>query len=324
MRNRSLKALAADLPKLLEASRSVNTNKKYSCYFEKFEKWCSMFPEVKAYPSQESHVVLYLVSLIQSGQSLSVIESSFYSIKHYNVFCKVNPCDSKLCKMLLEAAKRLCKNSLTKKNPITVEMLNKIYENMKVDRCSLLELRTILMMVLGFCGFLRYSEIAELKRCDFVFQDMHVEIFIEKSKTDIYRDGHWLFLAKLDSKLCPVKLLQKYFQLSTIEENSNEFIFRGVTYFRTTRRHHLRRNNASISYTTARECVLKALTDIGLDSKHFGLHSLRAGGATAAANLGVEDRLFKKHGRWRSDRAKDGYIKDSIKSLLYVSSNLGL
>ena len=50
----------------------------------------------------------------------------------------------------------------------------------------------------------------------------------------------------------------------------------------------------------------------------------RAGGATVAANAGVSDRLLKRHGRWKSDSAKDGYIKDDIVSLLSVSQTLGL
>ena len=44
----------------------------------------------------------------------------------------------------------------------------------------------------------------------------------------------------------------------------------------------------------------------------------------AAANGGVPDRLFKKHGRWKSDSTKDGYVKDSLHARLAVSSNLGL
>ena len=63
---------------------------------------------------------------------------------------------------------------------------------------------------------------------------------------------------------------------------------------------------------------------IGLPKNKFGLHSLRSGGATTAANAGIPDRLFKKHGRWRSEKAKDGYVKHSIKILLYVSSKLGI
>ena len=54
------------------------------------------------------------------------------------------------------------------------------------------------------------------------------------------------------------------------------------------------------------------------------MHSLRAGGATAAANAGVEDRLFKCHGRWKSETAKDSYVKDSVERRLEVSKQLGI
>ena len=54
------------------------------------------------------------------------------------------------------------------------------------------------------------------------------------------------------------------------------------------------------------------------------MHSLRAGGATAAANLGVNDRLFKKHGRWKSEKVKNGYIHENIEAKLIVTKDLGL
>ena len=50
------------------------------------------------------------------------------------------------------------------------------------------------------------------------------------------------------------------------------------------------RKRGGLSYTRMRELLLEQLTAIGLDSQQFGLHSLRAGGATAAANAGVLDR----------------------------------
>ena len=41
-----------------------------------------------------------------------------------------------------------------------------------------------------------------------------------------------------------------------------------------------------------------------------------------AANAGVSNRLFKRHGRWKTDQAKDGYIKDKLEPLLAVSKSL--
>ncbi|XP_065939468.1 uncharacterized protein [Magallana gigas] len=58
--------------------------------------------------------------------------------------------------------------------------------------------------------------------------------------------------------------------------------------------------------------------------KKFGLHSLRSGGATAAAAARVNDRIFKKHGRWKSETAKDSYVRETLSEKLSVSSNLGI
>jgi len=59
------------------------------------------------------------------------------------------------------------------------------------------------------------------------------------------------------------------------------------------------------------------------DISVIGTHSLRRGWAVAA-NAGISDRLFKRHGRLSSDLAKGGYVKDSLFSPLSISQALGL
>ena len=53
------------------------------------------------------------------------------------------------------------------------------------------------------------------------------------------------------------------------------------------------RESGCISYTCLRDLFKKKLKDLGYQPDEFGLHSLRAGGASAAANAGVPNRLFK-------------------------------
>ena len=79
-----------------------------------------------------------------------------------------------------------------------------------------------------------------------------------------------------------------------------------------------------LSYSRLRELVQEAFKDIVPDISAIGTHSLRSDGATAAANAGVLDRLFKCHGRWASESAKDGYKKDSLTSRLSVSKAFGI
>ena len=86
----------------------------------------------------------------------------------------------------------------------------------------------------------------------------------------------------------------------------------------------LRKIDKLLSYTTVRGHVLDLLPNMGLDPKKFGLHSFLSGGASAAANLGVNDRLFKRHCKWKSDKVRNSYVRENIESKLSVSRNLGL
>ena len=65
----------------------------------------------------------------------------------------------------------------------------------------------------------------------------------------------------------------------------------------------------TISYSRIRELLLEKLRSLGYNASVFGVHSFRAGGATATANSGAPDRMFKRHGHWKSENAKDGYVK---------------
>ena len=142
-----------------------------------------------------------------------------------------------------------------------------------------------------------------------------MRIFIQRSKTDVYRDGAWVVIAETHKPICPVSLCRRYFSLAGFNADSEEYIFRALTYFPSDGTFKFR-NSSQLSYTRAREIVLSAFDSIGLAKQHYGLHSLRAGGALAAGNSQVNDRLFKRHGRWKSEKAKDEYIKDNIESLL--------
>ena len=72
-----------------------------------------------------------------------------------------------------------------------------------------------------------------------------------------------------------------------------KIIFRQICYCKSSNSYKLR-NAGHISYTRAREILLEILEIFGLDKNNFWLHSLRADGATNAANAIVSDRLLKK------------------------------
>ena len=131
-----------------------------------------------------------------------------------------------------------------------------------------------------------------------------------KSNLDATSRDNW-------AELCPILNLTEY--LNRIDTNvlSDDFIFRAIINAK--RFERLRKANSPISYSTIREHFVFILQSIGLDSKLYGLHSLRSGGASAAANMGVEDRLIQKHGRWKTVGVKNRYISEDIDNLLFIS-----
>ena len=82
--------------------------------------------------------------------------------------------------------------------------------------------------------------------------------------------------------------------------------------------------NLSVPDPRFHENLSKKLVDLGLNRASFSWRSFRRGGASSATNGGISDRMFKRHGRWRSEKAKDGYVADSLGSRLAVSISLGL
>ena len=127
-------------------------------------------------------------------------------------------------------------------------------------------------------------------------------------------------LAKTGYVSCPFNLLRRYVSAAKLDLLSSLPFFRSLYFHKATSTCSL--PTKGMSYSRTREIVLQAFAELDYPKNLFGLHSLRARGASAAANAGVSDRLFKRHGRWKTDQAKDGYIKDKLESLLSVSKSL--
>lgn len=309
-------------------SKEQSTVRNYSNTFNRFVLWCKDCG-FSFLPASPVTVALYLVSIIQMEDvscSKSKLSQIFYSVNWAHLIgnLDLNPCDDKWLKLCLEGCIRKVAKPVIKKEPITLDILKTLVSRFASENCSLGDLRIITLFIVSFAGFLRISEALNLKRSNIEFCESYCSIYIEKSKTDIYRDGQQVVLAKTGNITCPVNMLHRYITAAGLLDISDQFIFRAVIFCRKTKTHILKPLNKALSYTRTRELFIEKLSALGIDPKKFGLHSFRSGAATISANLGTEDRLWKKHGRWRSDVAKDGYVKDTLKDRLSVSLNLDL
>ena len=324
--NSTLRQLSKLLPVYCLKSKAASTSKQYRYSFNTFCDWCHSFePSLSPLPASDTNVALYCAHLAKRGNSSGTIQSACHAISwSHSLAGFKDPCDTTLVKSVKEGAIRECSKPIVKKEPILPEHLCKIVDKFANDTSSLSDIRVACMCLLSYAGFLRFSELSQLKRSNVTFMDNYMILYIEKSKTDIYREGSKLHIARTYSKTCPVSLLERYLKMARILPLSQEFLFRSLSFCKKTCTYLLKKSNQPISYSRAREIVLSAFEDIGLDKTKFGLHSLRSGGASASAAAGVSDRLFKKHGRWRSETAKDGYVKESVNEKLTVTKMLGI
>lgn len=312
------------LPTFCLKSRAENTLTQYRYAFNAFCRWCGAFiPSISALPAADEHVALYIISIAKDYKSSSKIQLAIHSISWAHQLAGLkDPCESALVKLTKEGAIRETSKPVVKKEPITPDHLKLLVQRYKSN--NLYNMRTLCMCLLGFAGFLRFSELANIRLMDVSFNDVCMKINIVKSKTDVYKEGHELCIARTHGDTCPVHTLEEYISLLGVEVNSSDYLFRSLTFCKYANVYKVRRDNRPLSYTRASEIVLHAFGEIGLDKSKFGIHSLRSGGATAAAAAGINDRLFKKHGRWRSEKAKDGYVRESIQEKLFVTQNLGI
>lgn len=324
LNNANLVELSRRLPSTLLKSREGSTLKRYLPAYLKWKEWAKSFEEISIFPAQPIHVSLYLLALQEKSSSYSSLESAFYGLKWFHSFSdSANPLDHPLPKLVLEAAKRSISKPKRCKQPIQSDILKVLCNKYATKASTLMDKRFLCMCLLAYAGFLRFGELINLQKKHVQITSSHIQLTIDKSKTDVYREGHKILIAASHLDTCPVKSLSSYFQASDLHSAGGEaFIFRKIV---TTKKGQvLDKNNAQLSYSRARDILHQRLRACGYDPKLFGLHSFRSGGASSAANNGISDRLLKRHGRWRSEQAKDRYILDSKEKLLSISARLGI
>jgi integrase len=158
---------------------------------------------------------------------------------------------------------------------------------------SAIDIRDAAILLVGFAGAFRRSELAAINCNDICTRESGVLIRIRRSKTDQEGEGRAVHIPRVGGLLCPVAALEQWLLISRITEGP---LFRPVTKAG---------NVLPVRISCeAIACILKnRVQAIGCDPSRYSGHSLRAGFATAAARLGVP--------LWRI-RAQTGHLSDSV------------
>ena len=196
-----------------------------------------------------------------------------------------------------------------KKEPISTDLIKKIIDKFAADGASLKDLKIAALCTLGFAGFFRFSELINILREHIVFLEDHIKIFVPHSNTDVYREKNFVYIAKTLSKYCPVSILLRYMREAKLTPTSDLPLFSPLSK---TKSGYMMRSSR------CREVLKETLGVLGCEPKVYGLHSLRTGGITSVVNNNdfkfILEKLLKLHGRWKTDVAKDMYVKEADSS----------
>ena len=152
------------------------------------------------------------------------MQHSFCALKWVHDLCPSppggNPADTPFSRNIVESSRRVYAKPVNKKEPISSKILERIYHRYAAPNSPLQDLRTALIFVLGFSGLSRANELLDLKTTDISIKDRHLEIFVRKSKTDQYRGGNIVYIAKTNGQVCPHALLSRYYSLASINAHT--------------------------------------------------------------------------------------------------------
>ena len=245
--------------------------KKYLGAFRRWKAWATSHQLVPV-PARPHEFVLYLQYLAEETSSKSAVEEACNALSwvHSSAEITVDP----FVKATLEGLQWTLAKPVTKKEPITTEMLEAMVRDTKSSG-SLSDLRLATTCLLDFAGFLRFDELINLRPCDFQLQADMMSIHIVRSKTDQLHLGDRVVVTRMGSPICPVAMMEQYLAKTGTPLNNERFLFRPIQH---TRKGEVLKGTGKISYSCLRELFNKKLKQLGFPAESFGLHSLRVGG----------------------------------------------
>jgi site-specific recombinase XerD len=160
-------------------------------------------------------------------------------------------------------------------------------------------LRDQALLLLGFAGAFRRSELVALDVADLEETEEGMRVSIRRSKTDQEGKGEVIAIVR-GTVNCPVKAVKNWLQAISIAEGP---MFRPVTKGGRVGNSRLTdKSVASIIKTYARR--------LGLNEADFSGHSLRSGFLTSAARRGASVFKMRDVSRHKSMDVLQSYIRD--------------
>lgn len=293
-------------------SKAKNTWRAYKADLQDFADWCRQ-DNLEALPADPGTVAAYLTFLAPHCK-VSTIRRRLSAIsQQHQVAGHDSPTRSPLVRLTMQGILRehAPKQTVRRVQPAVTSVIQKMIGNLDD---SLIGKRDRALILIGFAGAFRRSELTNLQLGDITESDDGLRVRLRQSKTDQEGQG---FVKGIpygtDPTTCPVRAWQAWKATAGLHDGRA---------FRSVDRHG--KVGTSLSTQAVADLIKRRTREAGLDSAEFSGHSLRAGLITAAAMNNVSEREIAKQSGHKSLPILRTYIREGSLFTENAAAKVGL
>ena len=286
---------AESLRHYLQAATSDNTRKAYRSAIRQFEKWGGRLP------SDRDTVVRYLLARAESlnPRTLDLHLTAISQWHHYQGL--IDPVSDPLVRKTMEGVRRTQGQPKRKAKALRLEHIAQMVNHLRQLPDTKKKQRDIALVLTGFFGAFRRSELVAIQIGDLVWEPEGLLIRLSRSKTDQQAMGLVRALPFGAPGCCPAMAMKNWIELADINEGP---VFRPVNRWDKVQPKALNPGGINqLLKTLGNACQSDFVPDLSS-------HSFRRGLSTSAAREKIDFEFIKKQGGWKSDATVWEYIEE--------------
>jgi site-specific recombinase XerD len=295
----------------IRASKAENTLRGYQSDWRAFCAWCEV-QQVCAMPANPETVAAFIA---ESAGRLKVgtVERRLNAIAEAHKAVGLDsPTHNAMVANTMKGIRRTKGTAPTQK---AATLIDDIRAMVDATDAGLIGVRDCALILLGFAGAFRRSEIVALRAGDCAFSKDGLTVTLRRSKTDQAGAGRKIGIPYgSNPETCPVRNLQSWIERAGISSGP---LFRSIN-------RHAQVQPGGLSGIDVARVVKKLADRAGLDAAKYAGHSLRAGHATSAAIAGASERSIMNQTGHRSVQMVRRYIRDGSLFRENSAGKLGL
>lgn len=305
-------ALDDQIRKNLNAAEAEATTRAHAADWSDFVWWCEKHGRPPL-PANPHTVAAYISGLAEENYAISTISRRLASISVIHRRKRFDsPTGTEAVRTVFRGIRNRIGSAKEKKLAIRVSHIRQVPS---VLPDGIKGVRDLALILLGYCGAFRRSELVALDVSDLEFVPQGVRVTLRRSKTDQAGVGRVLDVSyACHENLCPVHSLKKWLATAEIEDGP---VFRGVN-------RHGQISDRRLNDRAVSEVIKEIAEKIGLDPKKVGGHSLRAGFVTDGLAAGLPTPVIRRFSGHKTEAMLAEYYREACLFDVNVTSALGL